>query len=192
MKNPSSRHRRGFSLIELLVVIAIIAVLAAAGFGAGNLAINNAKKTTAQAAAQGVVGAVNSFYTDNASMPVPSGGSSVDGGTKFQTDAVEGIKVLNILLGMEEEINTKKVRYLNAKEGKAKKDGIIYNQTGKEATGMYDPWGNPYIIVLDTNYEERIEVKPGNTEIQLNSRRCAVYSGGQDKKLGTKDDVKTW
>ena len=46
MKNPTSRRRRGFTLIELLVVIAIIAVLAAAGFAAGNAAINRARKVT--------------------------------------------------------------------------------------------------------------------------------------------------
>ena len=192
MKTRSFHRRGGFTLIELLVVISIIAVLAAAGFGVGLKVQNTAKKKTAEAAAQAIVGAVTSYYSENGAMPVPPGHQSVEGGSKFETNSVEGVKLLSILTGLEDEVNTRKVKYLSAKEGKAKKDGIIYNKTGKEVTGMFDPWGNPYSIVLDTNYEERIEVKPGKTEIQLNGRRAAVYSAGQDKKSGTADDVKTW
>lgn len=193
MKTPPS-HRRpsGFTLVELLVVIAIIAVLASAGFAAGNVAMNKAKKVTAQAAAQSIVSAVDSFYSENSALPVPSGNASAEGGSKYESNSVDGLKILNILTGLEDEVNTRKVRYLTIKEAKSKKGGIVYNTSGKEVTGLYDPWGNPYFIVLDTNYEERLKVKPGNVETTLNGRRCAVYSFGQDKKGGTTDDVKTW
>ncbi len=192
MKTPSFHRRGGFTLIELLVVIAIIAVLASAGFAVGLKVQNTARKKTGEAAAQFIVQAVNAYYSENGAMPVPPGGNSTEGGSKFDTNSPEGIKVLNILLGAEDEVNTRKVKYLTVAEAKGKKGGIVYNKTGKDATGMFDPWGNPYTIVLDTNYEERLEVKPGKSEIQLNGRRCAVYSAGQDKKLGTADDVKTW
>jgi prepilin-type N-terminal cleavage/methylation domain-containing protein len=192
MKTPPSRRRSGFTLVELLVVIAIIAVLASAGFAAGAAAMNKAKKVTGDSVAQSIVSAVNSYYTENASMPVPQGASSGDDGTKFDTSKGDGIKVLEILTGLDDEINTRRVRYLTVKEGKGKKNGIEYNSTGKQITGLYDPFGNPYFIVLDTNYEERIKVKPGTTTVTLNGKRAAVYSAGQDKKGGTPDDIKTW
>lgn len=194
MKTRLIHRRGGFTLIELLVVVSIIAVLAAAGFGVGLKVQNTARKKTAEAAAQAIVQAVNSYYSDNGSMPVPQGVSSTEGGTSFTTNSADGIKILNILAGNEDQVNTRQVKYLTTTEAKGKKGGLVYNQSGREVTGMFDPWGNPYTVVLDTNYEERLEVSLGGSraKVPLNGRRCAVYSPGQDKKLGTGDDVKTW
>jgi prepilin-type N-terminal cleavage/methylation domain-containing protein len=192
MKTQSIHRRSGFTLIELLVVIAIIAVLASAGFGVGMKVQNTARKQVAESAARNVVHAVNSFYADYSAMPVPTGTASTQGGTTFGTGSGDGLKILDILLGQEDEINTRKVKYLDVPEAKGKKAGIVFSRSGKEVTGLYDPWGNPYSIVLDTDYAERLEFKPGKATVTLNGRRCAVYSAGQDKKLGTADDVKTW
>jgi hypothetical protein len=58
--------------------------------------------------------------------------------------------------------------------------------------GLYDSWGNPFSVVLDWTYEERLRFSLGSKLITINGRRCAIYSPGADKKLGTDDDVKTW
>jgi prepilin-type N-terminal cleavage/methylation domain-containing protein len=192
MKTQSIRRRSGFTLIELLVVISIIAVLASAGFGVGMKVQNSARKKVAESAARNVLQAVNSFYADYSAMPVPVGTASTQGGTTFGTESGDGLKILQILLGQEDDINTKKVKYLDVPEAKGKKSGIVYSKSGNEVTGLFDPWGNSYFIVLDTDYAERLEVKLGKAPIILNGRRCAVYSAGQDKKLGTADDVKSW
>lgn len=192
MKTPTHHRRGGFTLVELLVVIAIIAVLAAAGFAAGGAAMKKAKMVKAESVAQSVNSAIDNFYTENSALPIPQGSGGTDGGTKYDTSKGDGIKVLEILTGLDDEINTRRVKYLAVKEGKAKKDGIIFSKSGKEVVGLFDPWGNPYIIVMDTSYEDRINVKPGNSQTTLNGKRSAVYTVGQDKKGGTKDDVKTW
>ena len=69
MKTPLHPPPNGFTLVELLVVIAIIAVLAGAGFAAGNAAIQKAKKTTALATCTALESAVNNFYTEYGAMP---------------------------------------------------------------------------------------------------------------------------
>lgn len=188
MNPPASRRRRGFTLIELLVVIAIIVVLAAAGFGAGVVAMNRVKTVSSVASARALENAVNNFYTEYGSLP--------DVNYKVKTDSGDGVRLLNILLGLEETSskiqNTRMIKLLTAVETKTKSKGLLYNSNGRAAEGMYDAWGSPFTVELDTQYEERLRINIGGKTVMLNGRRVAVYSPGADKKLGTSDDVKTW
>lgn len=183
---PAKSIRRGFTLIELLVVIAIIAVLAAAGFAAGNAAIQRARKVSGQAIATSVDSAVTSFYNDNGYLP--------DVGDRVETDAGNGVELLKILLGEEgggsDVQNKKGIRYLTVKEGKSGRDGLIYN--GNAVRSLKDPWGNPFIVVMDTEYEDKLTFQLGGTSVTLNGKKVAVFSYGADKKGGTADDVKSF
>ena len=65
--------------------------------------------------------------------------------------------------------------------------------------GLYDPWGGPYNVILDTDYDERITVQPSGASSSktLNGRRVAVWSDGSDAAEGSgdediTDDVTTW
>jgi prepilin-type N-terminal cleavage/methylation domain-containing protein len=190
MKTRSVRANRGFTLIELLVVIAIIAVLAGVGFSAGGSAIQKAKKTTCLAAAVSIESAVNNFYTEYGSMP-----SAGTGDTTVKTDGA-GINLLKTLLGMDTVLNPRSIKFLSAKEGKANKNGLIYDASGNNITGMYDPWGGPYNVILDLDYNEKVAPAPSaGGGATLNGRRAAVWSNGADGvPTGGKatDDVKTW
>lgn len=179
-------------MIELLVVIAIIAVLAAAGFAGGNAAMQTARKVTAQAAATSVATAIDQFYTEYSSLP-----SGTE--TAMATDGGAGVKLLNILAGLEKgnDIeNQRKIRFLSLKEAKSgKRDGVVYNGTGDEITGMYDPWGEPYYIVLDADYDQRLAIPaPSPSKPTLNGRRAAVFSLGVKDGKGANNStlVRTW
>jgi prepilin-type N-terminal cleavage/methylation domain-containing protein len=192
MKIPSARRPKGFTLVELLVVIAIIAVLAAAGFAAGNAAIQKARKVTCLASATAIESAVNNFYTEYGSLPKDG-----DSETPIKTDT--DTTFLKVLLGLEgtgaDVLNTRSLKLLNVKEGKAKKNGLIYSTNGSNVEGLFDPWGGPYNVVLDLTYDEKIVVAPkGGGGATLNGRRVAVWSDGADYKDKNKatDDVKTW
>ncbi|MGA0854137.1 MAG: type II secretion system protein, partial [Luteolibacter sp.] len=225
MKTHHLRAHRGFTLVELLVVIAIIAVLAGIGISAGGSALQKAKKTTCLAAATGIETAVNNYYTEYNSMPYKgSTGEVATTDEVVRTNVKDGIDLLEVLLGLEENsseenspalrLNPRNIKFLSAKEGKGKKNGLVYNSSsdasnnlggsntpdGSKVIGMFDPWGGAYNIIMDLNYDEKIEnVKPkaATKAVTLNARRVAVWSDGADAVLEsaigkTTDDVKTW
>jgi prepilin-type N-terminal cleavage/methylation domain-containing protein len=198
MKNPIPRRKHGFTLVELLVVIAIIAVLAGAGFAAGNAAIQKARRTTALATATSIEAAVNNFYTEYGTMPKSGLSDDVVVNTKDDLD------FLRVLLGLNETanppLNTRAIKFLSVREGKGNRNGLVYNPAGTNVTGLFDPWGGPYYIALDGDYDERIDSRVFTpmavTGPNLNGRRVAVWSNGADAVSGTGgaagDDVKTW
>ena len=69
--------------------------------------------------------------------------------------------------------------------------------SGDTVTGLYDPWGGLFNVMLDLDYDEKVIVKPkgASANTTLNGRRVAVWSDGADGKTATgksNDDVKTW
>lgn len=191
MKIQATRRVSGFTLIELLVVIAIIAVLAAAGFAAGNAAIQKAKRVTALSSATGLETAVSNFHTEYGGMPTDSNSDTETVNTKEG----KGVELVRVLLGMEttnSPLNTRGVKFLTVKEGKGNKGGLIYSTNGSDVTGLFDPWGGGFNVAMDCNYDEQIKVKGGVTlrrKVAVWSDGADVASGGSDK---TGDDVKTW
>ncbi len=195
MKTHHYRRAHGFTLVELLVVIAIIAVLAGAGFAAGNAAITKAKKMTAQSTITAIESAVNNFYTEYGAMP-----KDISSDTRIDTETDRD--TLKVLLGMTETanppLNARAIKFLNVKEGKGNKNGLIYTgSSSNDIQGLYDPWGGKYYIMLDGDYDEIITPTPsaGNGP-RLNGRRVAAWSNGPDAVKGTggkaTDDVKSW
>lgn len=196
MKIHASRRQNGFTLVELLVVITIIAVLAGAAAPMALNAIQKAKKTTALNACVAIAAAVNNYYTEYGAMP--KDGMSEDTRVDTKTD----LEFLHVLLGTETgnaPLNTRALKFLNVSEGKGNKNGLIYTSgsTGK-VSGLYDPWGGRYYVMLDGDYDEEIKVKPAAAAktTTLHGRRVAVWSNGADclSGIGGKiaDDVKTW
>jgi prepilin-type N-terminal cleavage/methylation domain-containing protein len=195
MKIQSRRRPHGFTLIELLVVISIIAVLAAAGFAAGNAAILRARKVTALASATAIESAVNNFYNEYGSMPADGSADA-----ELQTDTGAGLAMLKVLLGMESTLNTRSIKFLSVREGKKKgskgSNGLIYSgNSGTDIQGLYDPWGGPFKVMLDMDYDEKLAIP--NTVLNggrtLNGRRVAVWSLGAETSTSKKaDDVVTW
>ncbi|MFC7338502.1 type II secretion system protein [Haloferula chungangensis] len=187
MKNQkSTRRAKGFTLIELLVVITIIAVLAGLSFAGVNLAIKKAKKTEGLVMASSLATAVENFYGEYNRLPdVPKQVETAGGSTKL----------LEILLGMEGSgsniENTRSVIFLQGKEAKGKKGGIDFG-SGDSVDGLYDPFGNPYTVILNTDYADSLDFSFGGKQVKLRGKQVAVYSPGGDKKEGTPDDIKSW
>ncbi len=163
-----------------VIAVVVIPILAMAGFTAGNAAIQKARKITCLATATALESSINIYYSEYGSMP--QGGNS-DVTVKTDTDTV----LLKELLGAGAVRNTRAIEFLSVRDGKNKKNGLIFGPGGGSVVGLCDPWGGGYHVRMDLDGDEKLDV---NGEA-LGGRRVAVWSDGPDRMAGTKDDVKT-
>jgi len=131
-----------FTLIELLVVIAIIAILAGIGFPVLQGALQSGKKAQARNDVQQIAAAIRAYQLEYGRLP-----STQTGSDEFIDN---NNTIMRVLTGENaDDLNPREIAFLQPKVS-AKPEGGYYN--GR----FYDPWGNEYLIQLDTNYDNRI------------------------------------
>ena len=205
----SARRSSGaFTLIELLVVITIIAVLAGLLLPVVSKVTTNAQKVQAKSTEMQIVAAIKSFQTDYGIYPVmPTYSNNGTSDTTYGASSPTSSKLMDILRadGQGDDatgttLNTRRVVYIEmpvAKNLSSPKNGI--GQDGQP----YDPWGTPYIIVIDSNYDNAITNPYTGTSAGFNpiNTGAIVWSLGVDKQGGQGssktsgtglDDVISW
>jgi prepilin-type N-terminal cleavage/methylation domain-containing protein len=136
------RHPAAFTLIELLVVIAIIAILAGLAFPAVQGALESGKKAQARNDVHQLAAAVKAFQLEYGRLPIATSGTT-DNTNVPNADLIAALTSSN-------QLNPRAITFFEPKIARSGKGGLH--------DGVYkDPWGNPYTIMLDTSYDNRIE-----------------------------------
>ena len=179
--NKNGCHR-GFTLIELLTVIAIIGILAAMLLTIFSSVQNSAKSAKAKTEMSSLVGAIQGYDDAYGRYPVSPAVQSLAstansdftyGGSLLTAYAAEigpgnyttnNSEVIAILMDITNypgggwTVNTNHSRnpqqtiYLNAHmSGDTNSPGVGTDLVYR------DPWGNPYVITMDLNYNEVCE-----------------------------------
>jgi len=181
-----------FTIVELLVVISIIGVLAGLLLPVLARAKMQGKITLARAEVKNLASAISQYQSTYTVMPGPNSAATAD--ATFTND---NWSVMVILCDVDtapnppnsnHKKNPQKIRFFDPKQAS--------NPNGPGLgpdNVMRDPWGNPYVITLDLNYDNLCQ-DAFYCPAPMPALPCsaAVWSFGPDGLPLTKDDILSW
>jgi prepilin-type N-terminal cleavage/methylation domain-containing protein len=165
------RHsdERAFTLIELFTVMAVVAILFGLAFPAFISVMERTRKTQAKNDLTQIVTAVNAYYTEYGKYPTVSSGADVTftGTTPGTSSGSSNAALIDVLRNNTNPTgpNFATVTSLNPR-------GIVFIQpprsnasnpakSGIDSAGVwYDPWGSPYNVMIDCNYDNQLAINP--------------------------------
>lgn len=158
-------RREGITLVELLIVIAIIATLVGILMPAIYRAMERADINRAKQEMASIAAAIMAFYREYGIMPTPDTNGYPDhtftGKRPSGTDPLAGNPraqklIMDILRGINTTNNPRRVIFLDVPES-SMRGRDMYGNEYTPSNGYYlDPWGNPYLIVMDTDFDDLI------------------------------------
>ena len=222
---PSGSASRAFTLIELLVVITVIAILMALLFPAFRGVQDQAKRTQAKNDLTQIVTAVNAFYTEYGKYPLPTDttgdfifGPGGNSDPPSNSELFYTLRAINAgTMNANNAANPRQIVFIsppsvkvptNPRSGIATQAATI-NCFSVGVGDFVDPWGTPYNVKIDGNYDNQITTNPYGNNNGAGPQPLTIgliaWSLGSDGVLGTKttgctgnniytdsDDVISW
>lgn len=180
----SYRPYRGFTLVEMLVVIAIIGVLAGMIMPALSRAKLKAMINKSHVEMSGIATAIGQYQSEYSRYPAPE---TYDKDKTFGLDnGTSNQEIMAILLNQDEysnkdfKKNPRKLRMLDAQRG------TTATSPGVGSDLVYrDPWGTPYKISIDYNYDDKVEDEVYSKAAVSKDGDQVLNALTEDKKTGT-------
>ena len=217
----NSNKCKGFTLVELLVVIAILAVLASVALPISMRVMNEARATKAKSHIKVMTTGIDSYYADYGNLSFSSSWFFLDGrdrsySTCRQSNPVDphyawgaggADQMIRALMGLHTDhrtwgraFNPKGKKFIDLPEvDDSVAGGLTYARFG-EPHGLVDPWGQPYFIVLDKDFDGSfsnvaafVGAQGYRNTMKPRGSKTAMFCGGPYQNVFTpKDDVASW
>ena len=185
---PDATKKRGLStgcIVALvlgliaIVVLGIVGVLVSISIPTGKIVLQKARAVQAKADLSNLVTANKGYNIEYNHFPVADGESVP---LRAEGDWLEA------LLGNQLKLNPRKIRFLEVQPAKGGAGGLAPAGSGHV---VLDPWGHPYVMLMDTSGDGMISdpEKPGST-LPLS---VIGWSAGPDGNYTTwTDNVVSW
>jgi type II secretory pathway pseudopilin PulG len=202
---------RSFTRLELLVALILILMFMALIPAAINHPDVQARRTAALSDERQLVAAIQAFYTDYGDYPCETN-TAGDENDYFTNGAPGQAKLITILCGAEAggatgsaitKFNPHQSAYIDVPRVK----NASHPRSGIGGDGAwYDPWGNPFLVKIDSNYNGTIlnpyssnagpaQLKAGVIVWSLgpDGEGATSATGNGDKNTGVfEDDIISW
>ena len=178
-----------FPYLKIIIIFGILVVLARLAFHqSGSLFTISTKDNSTVKNCVEIAGAISSFYRDYDKLPVDQPESDWQGDTKhpdlvailtgaYPSEAIQrNPRHINYLDGY------KQARLLSGKMT----DGIDFSDEAHPV--IYDQWGQPFMVILDTNSDGKIANPIAADPVhEIPGKKALVYSSGPPNADGTRN-----
>lgn len=172
--------------MEILVVIAILGVIS---YGVSMKVQASVQSTQAKAIADQTAAACEKFHSEYGYYPPKNGSVANSSEDIFFSLESKSFMFLSSLTGEDSIHNSKSKSFLSIPQAKNNlRNGLYLNELGVPS-GLLDPWGKGYAVMLDYNYDGKIHLVRYGEDLRL---PVAVFRAGPDGEWATDDDVKSW